>query len=148
VPPYIAPPVVGDREGERPVTSTPASSIPQHARDPMVTYDPVQEPRDIPEDVRRELMAAATSNGRISFHWLCDLYRRGKGDARRQMVENGVVAMAESDYTGAVSVPSDDFDIGGRIVGYGPDRSWIIENRAGRRRRVQFLCADCGAKAT
>jgi hypothetical protein len=41
--------------------------------------------RDVPLDVRRELMACAISNGGISYHWLCRLYKRGRsdGEARR-----------------------------------------------------------------
>jgi hypothetical protein len=37
-------------------------------------------PTDIPEEVQRQLMSAAVGNGRISYHWLCDVYRRGRGD--------------------------------------------------------------------
>lgn len=35
-------------------------------------------PQDIPEYMRRLLMAAAVGNGRISYHWLCDVYRSGR----------------------------------------------------------------------
>jgi hypothetical protein len=37
-------------------------------------------PTDIPEEVQRQLMSAAVGNGRISYHWLCDVYRCGRGD--------------------------------------------------------------------
>lgn len=33
---------------------------------------------DIPLDVRQELMACATQNGRIGYDWLCALYRRSR----------------------------------------------------------------------
>ena len=35
---------------------------------------------DLPDDVRRELMQAAVANGRVSYHWLCAIYRRGLRD--------------------------------------------------------------------
>jgi hypothetical protein len=44
-------------------------------------------PTDIPEDVQRQLMSAAVGNGRISYHWLCDVYRQGRGDGVRQVAE-------------------------------------------------------------
>jgi hypothetical protein len=35
---------------------------------------------DIPDDVRRELLRCAVSNGRISYYYLCDVWRRGKDE--------------------------------------------------------------------
>lgn len=32
---------------------------------------------DIPHEVREELRACATENGKISYYYLCDLWRRG-----------------------------------------------------------------------
>jgi hypothetical protein len=37
---------------------------------------------DIPVDVRRELMSCATSNGRISYYYLCEVWRRGRASAK------------------------------------------------------------------
>lgn len=37
----------------------------------------VTDDSDIPIETRRELMHCATSNGRISYHYLCDVWRRG-----------------------------------------------------------------------
>jgi hypothetical protein len=37
-----------------------------------------QRDDDIPVETRRELMQCATSNGRISYWYLCDIWRRGK----------------------------------------------------------------------
>lgn len=34
------------------------------------------EDADLPEDLRRELVAAATAKG-LSYGWLCEIYRRG-----------------------------------------------------------------------
>lgn len=39
--------------------------------------EPLERDNDLPLDVKRDLMDAAVSNGRISYHWLCDVYRRG-----------------------------------------------------------------------
>lgn len=37
---------------------------------------------DIPEVVRRELLECARHNGRISYYYLCAIYRKGYDDAR------------------------------------------------------------------
>lgn len=38
---------------------------------------PDERDDDIPVETRRELMQCATSNGRISYWYLCDIWRRG-----------------------------------------------------------------------
>lgn len=42
--------------------------------------------REVPLDVRRGLMACAIGNGHISYHWLCQLYTRGRADAQSERV--------------------------------------------------------------
>jgi hypothetical protein len=37
----------------------------------------------VPDDVRRELLECAVKNGRISYLWLCRLYKRG-AEAQRK----------------------------------------------------------------
>jgi hypothetical protein len=48
----------------------------------MNRVSPLQDTEDaeqgVPPNVRRELMACAIQNGRISYAWLCRLYKRGK----------------------------------------------------------------------
>ena len=44
---------------------------------------PIVQDDDIPLRVRREMMACAVHNGRISYAWLCDLYRKGRADGHR-----------------------------------------------------------------
>lgn len=39
---------------------------------------PPADDSDIPDVVRVELMRCATSNGRISYYYLCDVFRRGR----------------------------------------------------------------------
>lgn len=41
-------------------------------------WQPIERDDDIPVETRRELMQCATSNGRISYYYLCDVWRRGK----------------------------------------------------------------------
>lgn len=42
---------------------------------------------DLPMEIRRLLMDCAVANGRISYYWLCDLYRRGVNDGRLEAAE-------------------------------------------------------------
>lgn len=46
---------------------------------------PVQDDSDIPIETRRELMQCATANGSISYYYLCDLFRRGRRSAIREL---------------------------------------------------------------
>lgn len=41
---------------------------------------------DIPPEIRQELMAAAVASGRISYYWLCDLFRRGRAEGASVVV--------------------------------------------------------------
>ena len=50
---------------------------PEHACTCPV-INPMVKDDDIPLDVRRELMACAVGNGRISYGWLCDVFRKGR----------------------------------------------------------------------
>jgi hypothetical protein len=43
--------------------------------DPVAALEDAE--RDVPAAIRKELLACAQSNGRISYHWLCRLYKRG-----------------------------------------------------------------------
>jgi hypothetical protein len=45
----------------------------------------------VPPSICRELMDCAVSNGRISYHWLLRLYKRGVKDGRE--ASEGVLAM-------------------------------------------------------
>jgi hypothetical protein len=44
---------------------------------------PNQRDDDIPVETRRELMQCATSNGRINYYYLCDIWRRGRRAGER-----------------------------------------------------------------
>lgn len=44
----------------------------------QVSNVPPETDADIPVETRRELMQCAVSNGRISYWYLCDLWRRGR----------------------------------------------------------------------
>lgn len=50
----------------------------QQTADPWKDAMAPERDDDIPEDVRRGLMRCATHNGRISYWFLCDVYRRGR----------------------------------------------------------------------
>jgi hypothetical protein len=65
----------GDTRMDKPAGTTDTATAPTNEQD-----------SDIPLHVRRELMSAATANGRISYYWLCGLYRRG-GAASRQRID-------------------------------------------------------------
>ena len=41
-------------------------------------FGPPELDMDIPPETRRELMQCATSNGRIPYWYLCDIWRRGR----------------------------------------------------------------------
>ena len=57
----------------------PGLNRPDHLADAIAhVLGPNHRDDDIPEETRRELMQCATSNGRISYWYLCDLWRRGK----------------------------------------------------------------------
>jgi hypothetical protein len=46
-----------------------------------------EQDADIPVETRRELMHCATQNGRISYWYLCDLWRRGRRAGRNEGTE-------------------------------------------------------------
>lgn len=50
---------------------------------------------DIPIETRRELMHCATQNGRISYWYLCDIWRRGKRAGKRAQIEGVIQRVAE-----------------------------------------------------
>ena len=51
----------------------------------------------IPVETRRELMQCAVSNGHISYHYLCDLWKRGRraSEARAEAAEATVTRLRE-----------------------------------------------------
>jgi hypothetical protein len=57
------------------LTIDPAAARLQEIRDKGLTSD---HDYDIPIETRREFMQCATNNGRISYDYLCDIWRRGK----------------------------------------------------------------------
>ncbi len=44
---------------------------------------PMERDDDLPADVRRKIMRAAIGNGRISYWYLCDLWRQGRREGRQ-----------------------------------------------------------------
>jgi hypothetical protein len=63
--------------------------------DPWINRLPEETDADIPPDVRRGLMRCATANGRISYWFLCDIYRQGVAQTRQQHTAQ----LAEKDET-------------------------------------------------
>ena len=57
----------------------PVMNEPDHLADAIArVLGPNDRDDDIPIETRRELMQCAVSNGRISYYYLCDIWRRGR----------------------------------------------------------------------
>ena len=66
---------------------------------------------DIPVETRRELMQCAVGNGRISYYYLCDVFRRGRESAK---AVDAVDPHADS--TGTLSTRDDESSSSSRAI--------------------------------
>jgi hypothetical protein len=71
---------LAERGVQIPLPATPPAAV--YA--PWIDRLPEETDADIPHDVRRGLMRCATANGRISYWFLCDIYRQGVAQTRQQ----------------------------------------------------------------
>lgn len=72
--------------------SGPCPKPPLPSRDETLSQPSVFDDRrdlddDLPESVRRELVQAAVANGRVSYHWLGAIYRRGRTDGTAEAMK-------------------------------------------------------------